>query len=152
MADPTPTPPGNPLGGFVAEIETAAQGWIARQPGWVHGLLIAGAILASALLHNWLTPTPATPAQPAAPANLPTPNPVVSQAAPADAGAELFLHRKVLKGRLQAHVVREATAHGLSPAEAVQKLGDGTLLQWFVTNGPEIVKFIELLISLIAML
>lgn len=62
------------------------------------------------------------------------------------------LRKGRLRERLQNRIVNHAVRLGLSKEEAQRRIGDGTILQWFIDHGPQIVAVIKVLLSILAML
>lgn len=57
-----------------------------------------------------------------------------------------------LRQRLHDRIVRHAVKLGLSEDEAKRRIGDGTIIQWFIDHGPQIAAVIKVLFSIFSML
>lgn len=57
-----------------------------------------------------------------------------------------------LRARLENRLVKHAMKLGLSEEEAKRRIGDGTIIQWFVDHGPQLLAFAKMIMSIITAL
>ena len=57
-----------------------------------------------------------------------------------------------LRQRLHDRMVKHAVKLGLSEEEAKRRIGDGTIIQWFIDHGPQIAALIKMIFSIFSAL